>query len=93
MTDQHHTEWEHHIEHHTEWEEAEIYTNPLNSRARQRFLPSLIQNSIGILRAKSKIKQERASDVLFCFLKRSQTILFHRQDDFIEKILDSTKIN
>lgn len=80
MTDQHHTEWEHHTEHHIEWEKAEIYTNPLNSGARQRFLPSLIQNSTGHLRAKSKIKQERASNIVFKKKnrKRSQTILFHR---------------
>ena len=89
MTDQHHTEWEHYIEHHTEWEEAEIYTNPLNSRARQRFLPSLIQNSIGILRAKRKIKQERASDVLF-FKKKSnnpfsQTRQFYRKNSWLHK--------
>lgn len=80
-----------HSQHHTEWEKAEIQTNPLNSEARQRFPPSLIQNSTGSLRAKSKKKQERASLYSFFKKKRSQTILFHRQQDFIEKTFDSTK--
>lgn len=87
-----------HSQHHIEWEKAEIYTNSLNSGARQRFLPSLTQNSTGSLRAKSKKKQERAS--IFFFKKKkkksnntfSQTTGFYRENFRLHKIKFSKNV-